>query len=356
LVWKIKHGGHGGDFYRLHFRNFLRVLCVSKMIPPVSPAPAVEVSGLTKNYGKVEALRGIDLTVGTGEMFALLGPNGAGKTSLFSILCTLRTPTTGTARVLGRDVVVERDATRRDIGIVFQEPAIERTLSVRDNLRLMGQLYGLDKAAVRKRTDELLEQLQLTDVADRQAQKLSGGQRRRVELARSLVTDPRVLFLDEATLGLDVEARRSFWKQVRGLTQSGRTIVFATHYMEEAEVADRIGMMSDGRIVALDTPRNLKSQLGGGVIHLQTADNAQARDWLVQRGYQPAPGVQPIMFEHKDPAAIVPVILRELPVAVERVEISAPSLEDVFLKLTGRALADETAKAPAGGNKWGGKP
>ncbi len=315
--------------------------------------PAVEVTGLVKNYGKVEALRGIDLTIGTGEMFALLGPNGAGKTTLFSILSTLRTPTAGIARVLGRDVVVERDATRRDIGIVFQEPAIERTLTVRDNLSLMGRLYGLDAKAVRRRTEELLAQLQLTEAADRPAQNLSGGQRRRVELARALVTDPRVLFLDEATLGLDVEARRGFWKQVRGLTVSGRSIVFATHYMEEAEVADRIALIAEGKIVALDTPRNLKARLGGGVIRLHTSDDAQAREWLVQRGYQPAPGVEPLMLEHKDPASIVPILLRELPVKVERVEVNAPSLEDVFLKLTGKALTDETAATPPAGKKGG---
>ncbi len=325
------------------------------MPTPDSTNAAVAVVGLVKNYGKVEALRGIDLTVGKGEMFALLGPNGAGKTTLFSILCTLRTPTAGTACVLGRDVITARDATRRDIGIVFQEPAIERTLTVRDNLRLMGQLYGLDRAAVKKRTDELLEQLQLAEAANRPAQNLSGGQRRRVELARALVTDPQVLFLDEATLGLDVEARRAFWKQVRGLTQSGRTIVFATHYMEEAEVADRIGMMSEGKIVALDTPANLKSRMGGGIIRLHTADDTKAREWLVERGYQPAPGVQPIMLEQKDPAAVVPILLRELPVAVQRVEIHAPSLEDVFVKITGRGLADETPKAPAGRGGWGGR-
>ena len=315
--------------------------------------PAVEVSSLVKNYGKVEALRGIDLTVGTGEMFALLGPNGAGKTTLFSILATLRAPTSGTARVLGLDVASDRETIRSQIGIVFQEPAIESTLTVRDNLRLMGSLYGLDSAAVRKRTDELLAQLNLADAADRPAQTLSGGQRRRVELARSLVTDPRVLFLDEATLGLDVEARRAFWKQVRGLANAGRSIVFATHYMEEAEVADRIALIAEGRIVALDTPRALKARLGGGVIRLHTADDTQARAWLTERGYALVAGVETLMLEQKDPAAVVPVLLRELPVKVERVEINAPSLEDVFIKLTGRALTSEETAAPGGGRKGG---
>lgn len=316
-------------------------------------APVVEVRNLVKNYGKVEALRGIDLTIGQGEMFALLGPNGAGKTTLFSILSTLRTPTSGTAHVLGRDVVVERDATRRDIGIVFQEPAIERTLTVRDNLKLMGRLYGLDGAAVKRRTEELLVQLNLVEAAERPAQNLSGGQRRRVELARALVTDPRILFLDEATLGLDVEARRGFWAQVRTLTDTGRSVVFATHYMEEAEVADRIALIAQGKIVALDSPKNLKAQLGGGIIRLSTSDDAKAREWLIARGYQPLPGVGTIMLEQKDPAAVVPIILRELTVKVERVEISAPSLEDVFVKLTGHGLIEENAPATAPGR--GGK-
>jgi ABC-2 type transport system ATP-binding protein len=314
--------------------------------------PAVEVSSLVKNYGKVEALRGIDLTVGTGEMFALLGPNGAGKTTLFSILATLRAPTSGTARVLGLDVATARETIRQQIGIVFQEPAIESTLTVRDNLRLMGSLYGLDSAAVRKRTDELLTQLNLSEAADRPAQTLSGGQRRRVELARSLVTDPRVLFLDEATLGLDVEARRTFWKQVRGLANAGRSIVFATHYMEEAEVADRIALIAEGRIVALDTPSALKARLGGGVIRLRTADDTQARAWLTERGYAPAPGVEPLMLEQKDPAAVVPILLRDLPVKVERVEIHAPSLEDVFIKLTGRALSSDAPAPTSGKGRW----
>jgi ABC-2 type transport system ATP-binding protein len=310
--------------------------------PEGSPA-AVEVRALVKHYGKVEALRGVDLVVGQGEMFALLGPNGAGKTTLFSILATLRTPTSGSARVMGKDVVSERDAIRREIGIVFQEPAIEQRMSCRDNLMLMGLLYGLPIGASRKRAADILEQLGIADLSARRAKELSGGQRRKLELARALVTDPRVLFLDEATLGLDVDARRIFWGHVRALANTGRTVFFTTHYMEEAEVADRIALIDSGRIVAFGTPRELKARLGGGIVSLRTNDDVRARAWLNEHGFVPEPGDHGIILVHADPAAILPEVLRNLPVRVERAEVHDPSLEDVFLKLTGRGLE--------GGNK-----
>ena len=315
---------------------------------PGSPAeggtPAVEVLALTKAYGKVEALRGVDLAVGRGEMFALLGPNGAVKTTLFSILATLRSPSSGTARVLGRDVVKERDPIRRETGIVFQEPAIEQRLSGRDNLMLMGLLYGLSLRGARRRAEEILAQLGISDIADRLARQLSGGQRRKLELARALVTDPQVLFLDEATLGLDVDARRVFWAQVRGLADAGRTVFFTTHYMEEAEVADRIALIDSGRIVALGTPRALKTQVGGGIVSLRTEDDTTARAWLREQGYEPSDGGDALTLVHADPAAILPDLLRRMPVRVVRAEVHAPGLEDVFIKLTGRGL--ETGGKP----------
>jgi ABC-2 type transport system ATP-binding protein len=313
-------------------------------------SPAVEVSGLVKRYGQVEALRGLDLTVKRGEMFALLGPNGAGKTTLFSILATLRAPSAGTARVLGHEVVAERTAVRRAMGVVFQEPAIEQRLSGRENLRLMGLFYGLATAAARAKADELLTKLELGDAADRPARNLSGGQRRKLELARALVTDPQILFLDEATAGLDVDARRGFWTHVRGLTATGRTVFFTTHYMEEAEVADRIALIDHGRVVALDSPQALKKRIGGGVIRLQTEDNVRARAWLVEHQLAPEAGGQELMLVHADPAAVLPELLRTLPVKVQRVEVHEPSLEDVFLKLTGRGLGGE---APVAGGRPG---
>jgi ABC-2 type transport system ATP-binding protein len=312
--------------------------------PAGGGSPAVEVLALTKAYGKVEALRGVDLVVGRGEMFALLGPNGAGKTTLFSILATLRSPSSGKARVLGRDVVTERDPIRRETGIVFQEPAIEQRLSGRDNLMLMGLLYGLSLGGARRRATEILAQLGISDIADRLARNLSGGQRRKLELARALVTDPQVLFLDEATLGLDVDARRVFWGQVRGLADAGRTVFFTTHYMEEAEVADRIALIDSGRIVALGTPRELKTQVGGGIVSLRTEDDARARAWLKEQGYAPGEGGEAITLVHADPASILPDLLRHMPVRVLRAEVHVPGLEDVFVKLTGRGL--ETGGKP----------
>ena len=251
--------------------------------------------------------------------------------------------------MFGRDVTIERDAVRRSMGIVFQEPAIEQRLTGRDNLLLMGLFYQLPAARARKRAAELLDHLGLTEAADRPARTLSGGQRRKLELARALVTDPSILFLDEATLGLDVDARRVFWGEVRAIAAAGRTVFFTTHYMEEAEIADRIALIDSGQIVALDTPRALKARVGGGVIRLQTEGDDQARAWLIERGLKPEAGGPGLMLVHDDPAAILPDLLRHLPVKVLRAEVHEPSLEDVFLKLTGRGLEMEGAAAPVRG-------
>jgi ABC-2 type transport system ATP-binding protein len=315
--------------------------------PLTHASAAIETRGLVKNYDKVAALRGIDLTVNTGEMFALLGPNGAGKTTLFSILATLRKPSAGEARVMGHDVVQERARVRRRMGIVFQEPALEQKLSVRDNLLLMGLFYSLPLKTARRRVGEIMQALGLADIADRPAQKLSGGQKRRLELARSMVPDPDVLFLDEATLGLDVEARRQFWAQVRQFVRSGRTVFFTTHYMEEADVADRIALINQGQIIALGTPRELKNRIGGGVILLATEDDARAQSWLSEHGHKPEASERGIVLVSHEPAAVLPALLTTMPVKTLRAEVHEPSLEDVFLTLTGKTL-DNGEATPAG--------
>ena len=310
----------------------------------MSDIAALETRGLHKRYGAVHALRGIDLTVWRGEMFALLGPNGAGKTTLFSILATLLKPSEGEARVLGCETVHERTAVRRRMGIVFQEPALEGKLSVRDNLLLMGLFYGLSMRDARGRAGELLATLGLGEVAAREAAKLSGGQKRRVELARALVARPEVLFLDEATLGLDVDARRQFWGEIRRYVGDGGTVFLTTHYMDEAEPADRIALIDQGRILTLGTPQDLKNQVGGGVLLLATEDDARAADWLRAHDHRPEAGARGLLLVEHEPAAVLPRILAQLPVRTQRAEIHEPSLEDVFLKLTGRSLEDGSGK------------
>jgi len=318
--------------------------------------PAVEVDDLSKSYepsrrerkegkGPVEALRSVSLSVQEGELFALLGPNGAGKTTLFSILSTLRRPTRGTARVLGHDVVTDRQPIRQQMGVVFQEPALDFRLTARDNLVVMGMLYGLPGPVARERAEKVLADLDLAEAAGRTPRELSGGQKRRLELARALIPSPRLLFLDEATLGLDVDARRTFWAQVRDLARQGRTVVFSTHYMEEADVADRIALIDGGRIIALDSPQALKARLGGGVVLLGVAadDRERAAAWLTERGHKPESTEQGLMLVARDPAALLPELLKASPFHVSRAEVREPSLEDVFLSLTGKGLERELA-------------
>lgn len=311
--------------------------------------PALQAVGLHKRYGAVHALRGIDLLVHRGEMFALLGPNGAGKTTLFSILATLLKPSEGEARVLGFDAVRERIEVRKRMGIVFQEPALEGKLSVRDNLHLMGLFYGLSSRAAKARSVELLGTLGLEEVAQREAQKLSGGQKRRVELARALVATPELLFLDEATLGLDVDARRQFWTQVRRYVGAGGTVFLTTHYMDEAEPADRIALIDQGRIIALGSPQELKGRVGGGVLLLATDDDARAANWLREHGHRPEISERGVLLVESEAATVLPALLASLPVRTRRVEIHESSLEDVFLTLTGRGLDAASAEAAPSG-------
>lgn len=313
----------------------------------------IDVQNLSKDYEEVRALKGIDLRVEEGEIFALLGPNGAGKTTLFSILATLRKPTSGTARVMGKEVTAHREAIRQQIGIVFQEPALDDRLSARDNLMLMALFYGIHRKKARQRAQEVLELLEITDFADRPPRKLSGGQKRKLELARAIIAEPKLLFLDEATLGLDVDARRNFWDEVRKLSDKGSTVFLTTHYMEEAEVADRIALIDQGNIIAVDTPKALKEKVGGGLIRLDTEDNDTVLKKLKDEGLEVESSEKGLFIISNDPSALLPTILSRIQQKVTRAEIREPSLEDVFLTLTGRSLKHgESEEVNPKKNEW----
>jgi ABC-2 type transport system ATP-binding protein len=225
--------------------------------------PAIQVRGLVKRYAEVEAVRGIDLDVAPGETFGFLGPNGAGKSTTIKILCTLVEASSGTARVAGWDVVTERDAVRRHIGLVFQEPTLDTYLTGEQNLRFHGELYGVDRSSAAARREEVLRMFGLWERRSDEVNTYSGGMRRRLEIARGLLHSPKVLFLDEPTIGLDPQTRASIWKYLRELHRSEETTVFVTtHYMDEAENCDRIAIINEGQIVALDTPERLKAAVG----------------------------------------------------------------------------------------------
>src|SRR5438067_5493494 len=239
--------------------------------------PAIEVRALVKRFDEVEAVRAVDFEVAVGEVFGFLGPNGAGKTTTINMLCTLAKPTAGSARVAGHDVVNERDDVRRNIGLVFQDPTLDGYLTAAQNLRLHADLYGVQRDLVHPRMEQVLTMVGLWERRDHQVATFSGGMRRRLEIARGLMHSPRVLFLDEPTIGLDPQTRRSIWSYIKELKEREEiTIFMTTHYMDEAEWCDRIAIMDHGDIVALDTPETLKAQVGTDRVTIQTDDNDAA--------------------------------------------------------------------------------
>jgi ABC-2 type transport system ATP-binding protein len=307
--------------------------------------PAVEVAGLEKRYGEVEAVRGVDFRVEPGETFGFLGPNGAGKSTTINILCTLARPTAGAARVAGHDVRTERDAVRRSIGLVFQDPTLDVDLTAEQNLRFHGELYGVPKAHLDRRIDDLLGLVGLSDRRGSVVETFSGGMKRRLEIARGLLHSPRVLFLDEPTIGLDPQSRASVWEYVRALKESEDITVFlTTHYMDEAENCDRIAIMNAGRIVALDTPDALKAAVGKDRVQITTADDEAAIATLRSTfGIEAGMHTGEVTFAVADGERFVPRLFAELGVPIRSVSISSPSLDDVFMSHTGSTITDAEA-------------
>src|SRR3984885_8397241 len=249
-----------------------------------SQAPAIAVHDLVKNFDEVQAVRGVNFEVAMGEVFGFLGPNGAGKTTTINMLCTLVKPTAGSARVAGHDVVTERDDVRRNIGLVFQDPTLDNYLTAAQNLQLHAELYGVPSQLVKPRMQQVMEMVGLWDRKDGTAGTFSGGMRRRLEIARGLMHSPRVLFLDEPTIGLDPQTRRSIWDYIHELQEREEiTIFMTTHYMDEAEWCDRIAIMDHGEIRPLDTPEALKATVGKDRVTIVTDDDGAAIDALARQ-------------------------------------------------------------------------
>jgi ABC-2 type transport system ATP-binding protein len=318
---------------------------------PVSPA--IEVEDLVKTYGELDAVRGVSFTVPPGEVFGFLGPNGAGKSTTINMLCTLARPTSGTARVSGFDVVSQRDDVRRQIGLVFQDPTLDVHLTARQNLRLHAELYGIEAGVIAARMDQMLRMVGLPDRRDQPVITFSGGMKRRLEVARGLMHSPRVLFLDEPTIGLDPQTRSSIWRYIRALQETeGTTIFMTTHYMDEAEFCDRIAIMDRGEIVVLDTPEALKAGVGADRVTLGTADDDAALAALRDRfGIEATVAEGAVTFHVSNGEEFVPQLFAELGVAITSVAVARPTLDDVFMRYTGTTIRDAETGGPGDLNK-----
>ena len=316
----------------------------------MNDTPAIRAEGLTKNFGSTKALAGLDLTVPAGTIYGLLGPNGAGKTTAVRGFATLLRPDGGQAQVLGQDVVTRAPEVRRSIGLTGQYAALDEFLTGRANLIMVGQLSRLTASAARRRADDLLERFDLTDAATRAVKTYSGGMRRRLDLAASLIGQPKVLFLDEPTTGLDPNARAMTWDIVRGLADGGTTLLLTTQYLEEADqLASRVAVIDHGVVIAEGTPRQLKSSVGGEHLEIELAAGADVEAALT--------AVKPyatghVTADHDQLRLTVPVrladglttdVVRSLDAAGVRatdVTLQRASLDDVFFSLTGHAAAD----------------
>jgi ABC-2 type transport system ATP-binding protein len=307
-----------------------------------SAAPAIAVQSLTKNFGEVRAVRGVDFEVEAGEVFGFLGPNGAGKTTTINMLCTLARPTSGSACVAGYDVVSQRDQVRRNIGLVFQDPTLDGYLTAAQNLRLHAELYGVQRELVMPRMQQVMTMVGLWERRDHTVGTFSGGMRRRLEIARGLMHSPRVLFLDEPTIGLDPQTRRSIWNYISELKAHEEiTIFMTTHYMDEAEWCDRIAIMDHGQIVALDAPETLKAQVGSDRVTIHTTDDdaaiAALRD-VFEVDARVTEGA--VTFSVPGGEEFVPRLFAELGVPIRSVSVSRPTLDDVFMSYTGTTIRD----------------
>jgi ABC-2 type transport system ATP-binding protein len=307
--------------------------------------PVVQVSDLVKRYGEIEAVRGISFEVQPGEAFGFLGPNGAGKSTTIKILCTLADLTSGTARVAGHDVMKERDTVRRNIGLVFQDTTLDNYLTGEQNLRFHADLYGVPRPQLAPRMRQVLDMVNLWDRRTAVVNTYSGGMKRRLEIARGLLHAPRVLFLDEPTVGLDPQTRSSIWEYINDLKRrEDITIFLTTHYMDEAENCDRIAIIDHGQIVALDTPEALKASVGKDRVQISTGDDQAAIKEIKDRfGIDAAVHEHLVTFNVESGEQFVPRLFAEISQQIRSVSVARPSLDDVFMSYTGKTIRDAEA-------------
>jgi ABC-2 type transport system ATP-binding protein len=308
--------------------------------------PAVVCEKLTRRYGERAALDQLDLAIAPGEIFAVLGPNGSGKTTLFRVLSTLLPPSDGRAAIFGHDLTTQRDAVRRLIGVVFQSPSLDKVLTATENLRYHGSLYGLHGKTLETRIDQMLEAVKLGDRRSERVGSFSGGMRRRVELAKGMLTQPRLMILDEPSTGLDPAARIDMWAYLERIRrEQGVTILLTTHLMDEADRCDRLAIMDAGRLLACDAPSVLKDRIGGDVITLASRDLPGVRNALALKlgivGQQVREVDGTIRLERARGHEFIPQLIEAMPGLVDSVSVGRPTLEDVFIELTGRRLAED---------------
>lgn len=314
---------------------------------------AIEINSLSKEFGKIKAVENISLEVKNGEIFGFLGPNGAGKSTTMMILTTLLKPTSGKALVAGFDVVTQAKQVRQNIGFVQQEISVDEYLTGRENLILQARLNHIPKNLVNKRIDEILELIELADKQNEPVITYSGGMRKRLDIAGGLLHQPKVLFLDEPTVGLDIQTRRKIWEYLRNIHKEfGMTIFLSTHYMEEADnLCDRIGIIDYGQIQAIDSPQTMKNALGNEVISFTSSDNGEKKSNLISK-IKEIEHVKDIttkeecvtVFSSKG-TEVIPLIFQlslSLGIKINSISLTQPTLDDVFISYTGRELRDET--------------
>jgi len=303
----------------------------------------IKVENLVKRFGDLVAVDNISFSVAPGEIFGFLGPNGAGKTTTINILCTLSKPTSGRATINGFDVVRQQSQVRQSIGLVFQDPSLDERLSGLQNLRFHALVYHVPASVREQRIEQVLRMTELWDRRHSEVRTYSGGMKRRLELARGLLHYPKVLFLDEPTLGLDPQTRNRVWEYILELRQREGTAIFlTTHYMDEADKADRIAIIDYGKLVAMDTPERLKKIVGKDIISVKTGDDDRAAEEIKLR-YQieARRDSNGLTFEVASGEEFLPTFIKELGTEILSVNLRRPSLDDVFLKLTGREIREE---------------